>query len=186
MGYSLTCGWLNVFPLSALCELTLKLLRFWPVNIQPASTSAWPMCHDLYIAPLFLPFPDFRLVAKKKKSHSCSVFNGRKYKMVLTHSVQQQWKQIIPAIHKEGPLGWNAFYWDSNVYSDRGSLLRYMIQECIYTPKKWIILLVQNEKGRNRYIVKREMFPRDHGSWKGLSGDEYECLKMKMPKSTWR
>lgn len=27
--------------------------------------------------------------------------------------------------------------------------------------------------------TEREMYPRDHASWKGLSGDEYECMKMK-------
>lgn len=24
-----------------------------------------------------------------------------------------------------------------------------------------------------------KIFPRDYGSWKGLSADEYECMKMK-------
>lgn len=39
--------------------------------------------------------------------------------------------------------------------------------------------MMQNEECKNRYIGERERFPREHGSWKGLSGDEYECMKMK-------
>ncbi len=110
VGYSLTCVWLNVFPFSAFCELTLKLLRFWPVNIQPASTSPWPMCRDLYISPLspvsWFPFGCWK--RKKSQLFCFSMDSGRKYKMVLTHSVhwQQHWEQIVPAVRKEELLGW--------------------------------------------------------------------------------
>lgn len=81
--YSLTCVWLNVFLFLAFCEPTLKLLCFWPVNIQPVSTSLWPMCHDLYIFPLCLLFPDSCLDAGEKSQLFCfSMESGRKYKMV--------------------------------------------------------------------------------------------------------
>ena len=47
-----------------------------------------------------------------------------------------------------------------------------------YIEKRRMILMAQKEKGRNRHKEKRD-FPRNSGSWKGLSGAEYECTIMK-------
>lgn len=37
----------------------------------------------------------------------------------------------------------------------------------------------RKDNGPEQERQEREMFPRHNRSWEGLSGDEYECLKMK-------
>lgn len=124
-GYSSTLVWLNVFPFSALCELTLKLLRFWPVNILPLSPPAWPMCHDLYIPPLCVLFPDSRYW--KKTIVLFSVESGRSYK-TAQRTENTSWTEA-------DLLGWKGkcfFYENSKVNSDTQSLFRYSCGNAIY------------------------------------------------------
>lgn len=77
------------------------------------------------------------------------------------------------------------FCGESVVYSDIHSLLRFVTKECINRGKagemnkSWVIIMGENEKGKIRQKGKSDIFTLDCGSWKGLSGDEYECMKMK-------
>lgn len=77
----------------------------------------------------------------------------------------------------------DAFYGERGVYSR--SSFRYVMPGVgdkeththTHTRRSRVIVMEQNEKGRHG--EKRKMFPREQRSWKGLSGDEYECMKMK-------
>lgn len=87
--------------------------------------------------------------------------------------------------------GKSTFYSKSSVYSDTHSLFRFVVQECIRWREWWYKdMRTKKELGdyngrewerRSQTKGKSFLFTLKHGSWKGFSGDEYECLKTKCP-----
>lgn len=87
--------------------------------------------------------------------------------------------------------GKSAFYSKSSVYSDTHSLFRFVVQECIrgkeegwwykdmHTKKELGDYNGREWERRGQTKEKSFLFTLKHGSWKGFSGDEYECLKTK-------